>query len=234
MLHLLGELFVTPLMQIYAVLFDAPAFWLSVGGRILFFSVVINLILAPLYGQMELRSRAGRAKRAAVAQDVQRMRRFFRGRERYFYIQAVYRQHDYRPISQLWASGDLLVQIVVFASVFHFIRGLESLQGAAFGPLADLSQPDRLLGGINLLPLVMTLLNVAAVMAYVEDRARRVQAAALALLFLVLLYPSPSGLVLYWTMNNLFSLVRNLLRRQSPQSQPRPYARQIAELRQQE
>jgi membrane protein insertase Oxa1/YidC/SpoIIIJ len=234
MLHFLHDLLVLPLMQLYATLFDVPAFWLSVGGRILFFSVVINLILAPLYSQMELRSRAGRAKRAVVAQDVQRMRRFFRGRERYFYIQAVYRQHDFRPLSQLWASGDLLLQIVVFASVFHFLRGLESLQGASFGPLADLSKPAALLGGFNLLPLLMTVINVAAVMAYVEDRARRLQAGALALLFLVLLYASPSGLVLYWTMNNLFSLVRNLLRRQLQDQPPRPYSRQLSELRQQQ
>ena len=29
-------------------------------------------------------------------------------------------------------------------------------------------------------------------------------------LFLVLLYDSPSGLVFYWTLNNLFSLVKNI------------------------
>lgn len=234
MLHFLHDLFVLPLMQLYTALFDVPDFWLSVGGRILFFSVAINLILAPLYNQMELRSRAGRAKRAVVERDVQRMKRFFRGRERYFYIRAVYRQHGYRPLTQLWASGDLFVQILVFASVFHFLRGLELLQGASFGPLADLSRPDALLGGFNLLPLLMTAINVAAMLAYVEDRGRRLQAGALALLFLVLLYPSPSGLVLYWTMNNLFSLVRNLWKRHSTVRSSTRYAAQLAELRAQE
>lgn len=233
MLHFLHDLLVLPLMQLYAQLFDLPS-WLSVGTRILIFSVSINLILAPVYAQMELRSHAGRAKRAAVAQDVQRMRRYFRGRERYFYIRAVYRQHDYRPLSQLWASGDLLLQILVFASVFHFLHGLESLRGASFGFLPDLSRPDGMLGGINALPLLMTLINVAAVVAYVEDSTRRVQAAALALLFLVLLYASPSGLVLYWTMNNLFSLVRNLLRRRAQSGADRPGLRPLAELREQQ
>jgi membrane protein insertase Oxa1/YidC/SpoIIIJ len=234
MLHFLHDLLVLPLMYLYAVLFDVPASWLSLGGRILFFSVVINLILAPLYSQMELRSRAGRAKRAAVEQDVKRMRRFFRGRERYFYVQAVYRQHDYRPMTQLWMSGDLLVQILVFATVFHFLRGLELLQGASFGPLADLSKPDGLLGGFNLLPLLMTAINIAAVLAYVEDRGRRLQAAGLALVFLVLLYPSPSGLVLYWTMNNLISLVRNLWKRRSSDASLRTHSRQLAELQAQQ
>jgi membrane protein insertase Oxa1/YidC/SpoIIIJ len=32
----------------------------------------------------------------------------------------------------------------------------------------------------------------------------------MALIFLVLLYNSPSGLVLYWTCNNIFSLGKNL------------------------
>jgi membrane protein insertase Oxa1/YidC/SpoIIIJ len=215
MLQFLHDLLVLPLMQIYAAMFN-QAGWLSVGWRILVFSVVINLILAPVYSQMEQRSRVGRARRADVERDVQRMRRHFSGRERYFYIRAVYRQHGYRPLSQLWSSGDLLLQIAVFATVFHFLRDLEALRGASFGPLGDLSRPDALLGGVNLLPILMTALNMATMLSYVEDHGRRLQAVALAGLFLWLLYRSPSGLVLYWTMNNLFSLVRNLWRGRAP------------------
>lgn len=213
MLRMLHDLFVLPLMQLYGILFDAPG-WAGLGWRIVIFSVAINLLLMPVYGQMERRSRAGRATRAAVAKDVARIRRHFRGRERYFYIRAVHRQHGYRPLSQLFASGDLLLQILVFFSVYHFLVGrLDGVPGASFGPLRDLSQPDALVGGLNLLPLLMTAINVASVISYIDDRARQLQAASLALVFLVILYPSPAGLVLYWTMNNLFSLVRNLLAR---------------------
>jgi membrane protein insertase Oxa1/YidC/SpoIIIJ len=105
------------------------------------------------------------------------------------------------------------VQILVFVTVFHFLSGLGALAGASFGPIADLSRPDRLLGGVNLLPLLMTAINAASVFAYVDDRSKRMQALALAAVFLLLLYGSASGLVLYWTMNNLFSLVRNLVAR---------------------
>ncbi|MBR4426786.1 MAG: sulfatase-like hydrolase/transferase, partial [Spirochaetales bacterium] len=38
----------------------------------------------------------------------------------------------------------------------------------------------------------------------------KVQLYGMAAIFLVLLYNSPSGLVLYWTMNNLFSLLKNI------------------------
>jgi len=233
MLADLHGVFVEPLMRIYAMMFTALPEWLGTGGRIVIFSVVLNLLLMPLYQQMEKRSRGTRALRLRVAQDVDRMRRHFKGRERFFYTRAVYRQHGYRPLSQLLGSADLAVQVVVFFTVFHFLSGLQLLQGAAFGPLRDLSRPDGLLAGMNLLPFVMTAINIGATFAYAQERSRRMQALLLAGLFLVLLYNSPSGLVLYWTANNLFSLARNSLGNLLAKREPGEFRRQFSELQQQ-
>jgi membrane protein insertase Oxa1/YidC/SpoIIIJ len=213
MLAILHAIFVEPLSQIYGALLDIPPAALGMGGRIVFFSIALNLLLAPLYYEMDRRSRRTRALKDRVAEDVARMQRHYKGRERYFYIRTVYRQHGYHPISFLAGSADLFVQVVVFFTVYHYLAGLQSLVGESFGPLTDLSKPDHLLLGINVMPFVMTAINVASVFAYVGDRARRAQALALAALFLVLLYNSPAGLVLYWTTNNLFSLARNYLQR---------------------
>ena len=38
-----------------------------------------------------------------------------------------------------------------------------------------------------------------------------IQLYALAAVFLVLLYNSPAGLVFYWTLNNVFSLCKNIV-----------------------
>ena len=233
MLDVLRVIFIEPLMQIYTMLFAALPAPLGVGGRIVAFSVALNLLLMPLYHAMELRSRATRELRQRVAQDVDRMRRHFKGRERYFYIRAVHRQHRFNPLSHVLGSADLFAQVIVFFTVFHFLSGLEVLKGAAFGPVTDLSQPDRMLAGVNLLPFLMTAINIAAVFAYSQERARRIQALALAGLFLVLLYASPAGLVLYWTTNNLFSLLRNSLSRMTQQRAGGKFGRQFAELREQ-
>jgi hypothetical protein len=77
----------------------------------------------------------------------------------------------------------------------------------------DLGKPDSLLpilGGINLLPILMTFINCAAGAIYTHghDFKDKVQIYGMALVFLVLLYNSPSGLVLYWTFNNVFSLIK--------------------------
>lgn len=58
----------------------------------------------------------------------------------------------------------------------------------------------------------MTLINCVAGEIYSKghDKKEKVQIYLCALVFLVLLYNSPSGLVVYWTMNNVFSLVKNI------------------------
>jgi membrane protein insertase Oxa1/YidC/SpoIIIJ len=45
-------------------------------------------------------------------------------------------------------------------------------------------------------------------------RSENISIVAIALVFLVILYNAPSGLLLYWTCNNLYNLGKNILYRQ--------------------
>lgn len=232
---ILKAMSIDPIEKIYAELFLGIYGALpDLGGTIVLFSLVLNLLLLPVYYQMERAGRAGREIRARVQEEVDRMRRHFRGRERYFYIRAVHRQFGYRPISAVFSAGDLYVQILVFATVYRFLLGLPFLSGASFAGIPDLSRPDGLLFGWNLLPLLMTLANVASAVAYHGSRATRLQSFALAVLFLVLLYRSPSGIVLYWTCNNVFSLVRNVIERTLVPKLPVSIRRRLGKLATQE
>jgi membrane protein insertase Oxa1/YidC/SpoIIIJ len=230
----LDGLFLQPLLRLYSLVFENLLGGLAVGPRLIAFSIVLNSILLPVYSQMEARSRRGREIKARVGREVARLKRHFRGRERYFYVRTVYRQHGYHPISELLGSADLFLQILVFATVYRYLSGLSLLAGQSFGPVADLSRPDGLLGGVHLLPLLMTAINAAAVFTYVEEPGRRLQALALAGLFLLLLYGSASGLVLYWTTNNLFSLARNLVVRRVLPALPGTMTQPLGELARQQ
>lgn len=139
------------------------------------------------------------------------MKTHFKGRERYFYVRAVHRQFHHHPIQSLLSSNELFLQLLVFFTVYHFLSQPDLLAGIPFGHINDLGRPDGLLAGINLLPLLMTAINAVSVLYYVRDPGKRLQAVSLAMVFLVLLYASPAGLVLYWTMNNFWSLIRNML-----------------------
>jgi ABC-type polysaccharide transport system permease subunit len=110
----------------------------------------------------------------------------------------------------------LLLQIPFFMAAYHFLSHLQILSGAAFGPIRDLAAEDGLtrIGSaqINLLPILMTAINGVSSAIYTKGFTlkQKLQPYVLAAVFLVLLYRSPSGLVLYWTMNNVCSLGKNI------------------------
>ena len=58
----------------------------------------------------------------------------------------------------------------------------------------------------------MTLINIVSGIIYTKGHPLRakIQVYGLAAVFLVLLYHSPAGLVFYWLLNNVFSLVKNI------------------------
>ncbi|MBZ0113169.1 MAG: YidC/Oxa1 family membrane protein insertase [Thermoanaerobaculia bacterium] len=227
MTSLLETIFLLPLSVIYDWIFRHILVLIpEPGSALIAFSCVLNLLLLPLYFQMEINGRKSLALRRIVDDEVARIKATYSGRERYFYTRAVHRTFGYKPISAVLSSGDLYLQILVFATVYHYISKMPALVGSSYLGIPDLSRPDELLFGANFLPFLMTVFNMASALAYDADRSKRRQAFILAAVFLVLLYNSPSGLLLYWTSNNLFSLVRNLTESKlTPRIPPRWRAR---------
>lgn len=212
MLDLLDHLFLRPLLVIYEAVYTwAFALGDSHGLALFVFSMLLNLTLLPIYYQMERAGRAAQLSRAQMDEEVKRLKKHYQGRERFYYLRTLHRQYGYNPLKVVLGSTDLFLQVLVFATVFRFLSTYEPLSGASFWILADLSKPDGLFFGLNVLPVVMTVVNLGAVFLYGKDRRKRLTSLALAAVFLVLLYPSPAGLVLYWTWNNLFSLGRNFI-----------------------
>ena len=208
---LTDSLVMQPLLLIYGALWsgllaatDSPALAVMLLG------IVVNVAMTPAYLAMERSNRAARAHMAKMRAEEARMKRHFRGRELYYYLRAVHRQFGFRPHQVLFQSSELLIQLLIFASAYRFLSGHPTLAYSDFLGLMTLGHPDGLLFGANLLPFVMTAANVASVMLYTSDKAQRRQGWILAVVFLVLLYRSPAGLLLYWTANNLFSLGRNM------------------------
>ena len=187
------------------------------GGAIVCVSLIVSLLCLPLYRMADGLQRRERARQMDMERWVSRIRKNFRGDERYMMLSTYYREQGYKPIYALSSSFSLLLQVPIFIAAYSFLSGLDVLEGASFLLIPDLSKPDGLMsilgvGTINLMPILMTLLNCASTYVYTKDAPLRdkVQAYGLAVLFLVLLYNSPSGLVLYWTCNQIFSLVRNV------------------------
>ena len=79
--------------------------------------------------------------------------------------------------------------------------------------LQDLSKADSLFFGLALMPFIMTLVNILSAAYYSRSFSwhKNKSLYIMAGVFLVLLYKSPSALLVYWTMNNVFSILKTFV-----------------------
>ena len=186
------------------------------GISIIALSLAMNLLVLPLYRRADMMQEEERNIEARLHDGVAHIKKTFRGDERTMILQTYYRQNNYSPLYVLRSAVSLFLEIPFFIAAYRFLSELSLLHGVSFGPIADLGKPDGLivLGGfsINLLPIIMTAINVVSTAIFTKGYPlkTKIQLYGMAAFFLVFLYDSPSGLVFYWTLNNLFSLVKTI------------------------
>ena len=140
----------------------------------------------------------------------------------------LYKKHKVNPMS---GCLPMLVQMPVFIGFFTMIRSAIELRGAHFLWAADLSKPDTLfmIPGITFLPFISTpeglpfnllplLMGVAMLwqshMAPPSpgmDPAQQKMMRWMPAMFILFLYNYSSGLALYWTVNNVLTVVQTKL-----------------------
>ncbi len=185
----------------------------SYGAGLILVSLAVNILVLPLYHVAEVWQDAERAVQNRMAWQTARIKKVFRGKERFLLMQELYRQHHYHPIMAVRTSVGVLIQIPFFFAAFHLLNNYAPMQGVSLGPIADLGKPDALCFGLNVLPFLMTAINLFSAQIYTTRLSRRdkIQAYGLAAVFLVLLYSSAAGLLFYWTWNNIFALLKNIV-----------------------
>ena len=127
-----------------------------------------------------------------------------------------WREHKVSPMSGCWP---MMIQLPIFFALFRMIPNAIELRGTPFLWACDLSKPDTvfLLAGfaVNPLPIIMgvTMLYQARLQPPSPgmDPAQQQMMKYMPLLFLVFLYNQPAGLTLYWTVQNLLTIVQTKL-----------------------
>lgn len=184
---------------------------------IIVMSLVVNFVILPIYMKAESWQEEERAIRKSFEAKEAMIKATFKGQERFAMISTMHRQAGFSPFLAMRSSIGFFLQIPFFFAAYHFLSHFEPLQGVAFMGLADLSKPDEMfhIGGfaINVMPILMTVINLVSALVYTQNMSRKdkIQLYGMAALFLVLLYDAASGLVLYWTFNNIFSLCKNIV-----------------------
>ncbi len=214
---LLNLIFIQPLHLLFEAVFNF--FCLKTynpGVSLVILSVVVNILVLPLYIRADSIQEEENNIEKKLSKRVKHIKKTFKGDEKVMMLQTLYRQNNYRPTDVFKSSVPLLLQIPFFIAAYQFLSEAKALEGTSFLFINDLGSPDKLLTigsfGVNVLPIVMTLVNLLSSFIFAKDKnaKTKIQLIVMALFFMVFLYNSPSGLVLYWTCNNIFSLVKTI------------------------
>jgi len=204
----LGRLFLWLLRNIYRLI---PNY----GVAIIFFALILKLVLYPLtHKSFESSHKMQRMNpymqeiQQKYKSDPQQMQKE---------LQKLYKEHG---VSPLGGCLPLLLQMPVFFALYPVLRYAIELRQASFGFwLNDLSEPDPYI----ILPIVMGIFMFVQQKMMMpksvdkdkmdEKQLAQLQSQKMMLyvmpVFMVFIFRSlPSGLVLYWTVFNIFSIIQ--------------------------
>ena len=176
-------------------------------------SLFINLFLLKLLKCSDNKAAIQSARQAKFDERIARWKTVYSKAKVFAFTQTLYRQNHYHPIFALSSLGGLAIQVPFFLGVYFVIQNGNALPNADF---ASFSAIDSSLG-IHILPILMTAITLLNVFLSSKETAARIQGSIIAVLFLILLYKMPHALVLYWTTNMAFSLIRTLFKSKTPE-----------------
>ena len=217
-LSTLYQLIFMPLQIIFEVIYYLVFKLIGNPGiSIIALSFIVNLLVLPLYNRADTMQEAERDIELKLSKGVEHIKKTFKGDEQLMMLQTYYRQNNYSPLDSIKGSISLFLEIPFFVAAYQFLSHLDLLSGVSLGPIKDLGAPDGLLTiagmSINVLPFIMTAINLASAYIFTKDLTSKtkMQLYGMACFFLVFLYASPAGLVCYWTLNNIFNLIKTVI-----------------------
>jgi YidC/Oxa1 family membrane protein insertase len=199
----------------------------SWGLAVIAMSLAVNVVMTPLNRFAQQLQDQVNDTEERLAPEIRRIRKHYRGEEQSVKILALYKAEDVHPLYSLKSLVGVALVIPVFIGAFNMLSENIHLLNTSFLWITDLSRPDKAFNlpftlpffgsELNALPFLMTGLSVVASSLQnsltLDEGLRKKQVRNMLLLavaFFVLFYTFPAGMVLYWTANNLISVVKGL------------------------
>ncbi len=146
-----------------------------------------------------------------------------KGRELHEKTMKIMEENGVSPLDGLKGLLPLFLQIPFFIIMYSVIGEEFRLGQASFLWASNLTLPDRLLtstlslpllgNSLNLFPVFMGIVTIVSSRLQSDDPSERKTLYAMAALFTLLFYNFPAGLVMYWTLSNLFQMLHQLARK---------------------
>lgn len=182
-----------------------------------FFSIIISslsisFLLMPITKIARTYENKINSKIDYINRQIKQIPKSNKGEERFRAVELIYNNNNFHPIQNIYKGLSLYLILPILISVYFFFMGnLNYFNVEVFG-IFNLSQPDNLIHGNNLLPILIFIIN------FTDSRIRILKGASgqnvyliISIVICFLIYSLPSCMTLYWTVSSLFSLFANLL-----------------------
>lgn len=198
------------------------------GLAIVVFSILLKVVLFPVHTAVARMQDEVSRVRSLLEPQLAEIKASHDGEEAHNRIMAAHRTLGVTPFYSLKPLMGVLVQVPIWIAVFNALGEMPQLAGQSFLWIDDLAYPDvvgvlpfdiPLFGAtLQLLPFVMFGVTCLSVLTFGNDLSSEKELTRqrrnlywMALAFLLLLYPFPAAMVLYWTLNNLLQLFGQLV-----------------------
>ncbi|MDR2779093.1 MAG: membrane protein insertase YidC [Puniceicoccales bacterium] len=180
------------------------------GWAIIVLTTIVKLLLWPLTNAQVKSSK----KMAAVQEPLKKIKEKYKNNPQKLQTETLklFRENGINP-----AAGCLpiFIQIPIFFGLYYMLRTASDLRFAHFLWIKDLSLPDTVahIGRfpVNILPLVMGVTmfwQMHMTPVPTSDNSQKLMLKLMPAIFFLCCYSFPSGLVLYWTVQNLLTIVQ--------------------------
>jgi len=191
---------------------------------IILFAVIVKILLLPVTNLTKKSQDKVNLLRTELDPKLAQIKQDFDGEEAHNKIMAAHKDLGITPFFSLKPMLITLIQFPVLIAVFNALGEMPVFNGQSFLWIEDLAYPDAvgilpvqipLLGDkISVLPVLMSVVTLLSVFVMRNEavpasvvRGQRINLALMSLGFLILFYPFPASMVLYWTIANLLQLV---------------------------
>ena len=198
------------------------------GWSIVLLAILLKILLLPVNLMTVRFQREVSRYQAQLAPQLDEIKAQYDGEEAHQRIMAAHKTLGITPFYALKPVLGSFIQVPVLVAVFNALGEMPQLAGTSFLWIGDLAYPDAIatlpttlpmLGNqLHLLPIIMTLVTVFSTLIFdnrhvtkAELRRQKRNLYLMAAAFLILFYPFPAAMVLYWTLVNLLQTIQQQL-----------------------
>jgi len=185
----------------------------SAGWSIVLLALLMTVLAHPVRAWAQAVETRVRLRMQTVDADIAATTVGMKGEKKFRAIEKIYKAHSYHPIHSVALGTPLFIMLPILLSALFLFGSNSTLDGVAFLAVRDLSLPDGLAWGVNLLPVIMTGITlVDSAIRYRDDRNALIRFLIIALVMFVLVYGFASAIVVFWITCNLVSMISYLVR----------------------